>query len=187
MLYIIIGVIGFLLLIFIITSYNSLVSKRNQVKNVFGSIDVMLKKRYDLIPNLVSACKEYMEHERDILTRITELRTKAMESGQNEDMRVGYENELSKALHSLNVAVENYPDLKSNENFLQLQRSLTHVEEQIAAARRAYNSVVTDFNNAVEMFPSSIMAAIMGLKQKPVLEITEAERENVDVGGLFNE
>ncbi len=171
---------------FVITSYNSLVAKRNQVKNVFGSIDVMLKKRYDLIPNLVSSCKEYMEHERDLLTRITELRTKAMESGQNEDMRVGYDNELSKALHSLNVAVENYPNLKSNENFLQLQRSLNNVEEQIAAARRAYNAVVTNFNNAIEMFPSSIMASIMGLKQKPVLEITEAERENVNIGELFD-
>ncbi len=185
--FIIIGIITLIIIIFIISMYNTLVGKKNQVANVFGSMDAMLKKRYDLIPNLVAACKEYMKHEQKILTEITELRTQAISSENiNPDTRIGIENKLAKALGSLKVAVENYPDLKANQNFLQLQASLNEVEEQISAARRAYNAVVTDYNNAVEMFPTSMMAAIMGYKQKAVFEITEAERQNVDVNKLFN-
>lgn len=184
--YIIIGAVVIFVILIFIGMYNSLVNKRNQVKNAFGSIDTMLKKRYDLIPNLISSCKEYMQHEERLLSEITELRTQAMSDTITPEERVGIENKLNKELRTLNIAVENYPDLKANENFLQLQRSLNEVEEQISASRRAYNSAVTDYNNAVEMFPTSIMAGIMRLKQKPVFEITENERQNVDVGKLFN-
>ncbi len=184
--FIVIGAIVLLIVIIFIGMHNSLVNKRNQVENAFSSIDVMLKKRYDLIPNLVNSCKEYMKHEESLLTKVTELRTKAMESEGNPEARIGYENELGGALKSLNVAVENYPDLKANENFIQLQRTLNVSEEQISAARRTYNATVTDFNNAVEMFPSSIVAGMMKLKRKKVFEVAVQERENVDVGDLFN-
>jgi len=166
--------------------YNSLVGKKNQVTNVFASIDTLLKKRYDLIPNLISTVKTYMEHERGTLTEITELRAKATSGQLSDDDKVDLDNKISKALGGIMIAVENYPDLKANQNFLQLQGSLNEVEEQISAARRAYNASVTDYNNAVEMFPTNIMASMMSYKLKKVFEIVEAERKNVNVKDLFS-
>jgi LemA protein len=149
-----IGIVAVFVLFFIVT-YNSLVGKKNQVENAFASIDAMLKKRYDLIPNLVATVKQYAKHESGTLTEITELRAKAMSGGLSSDEQVQVNNQITKAMGGIMVAVENYPELKANENFLQLQRSLNEIEEQISAARRAYNASVTDFNNAIEMFPSS--------------------------------
>ncbi|MFH1519961.1 MAG: LemA family protein [Candidatus Omnitrophota bacterium] len=166
--------------------YNSLVGKKNQVTNVFASIDAILKKRYDLIPNLISTVKTYMEHERGTLTEITELRAKATSGQLSDDDKVELDNKISKALGGIMIAVENYPDLKANQNFLQLQGSLNEIEEQISAARRAYNTVVTDYNNAIEMFPTNLMASMMNYRFKKVFEIAEAERKNVDVKGLFS-
>ena len=166
--------------------YNSLVGKKNQVTNVFASIDTLLKKRYDLIPNLISTVKTYMEHERGTLTEITELRAKATSGQLSDDDKVDLDNKISKALGGIMIAVENYPDLKANQNFLQLQGSLNEIEEQISAARRAYNASVTDYNNAVEMFPTNIVASMMNYKLKKVFEIVEAQRKNVDVKGLFS-
>jgi len=166
--------------------YNSLVGKKNQVTNVFASIDTLLKKRYDLIPNLISTVKTYMEHERGTLTEITELRAKATSGQLSDDDKVDLDNKISKALGGIMIAVENYPDLKANQNFLQLQGSLNEIEEQISAARRAYNASVTDYNNAVEMFPTNIMASVMSYKLKKVFEIVEAERKNVNVKDLFS-
>ncbi len=166
--------------------YNGLINKRNQVENIFGSMDAMLKKRYDLIPNLVASAKEYMKHEQGVLTKITELRTKALDKNLTNDEKVEINNQLTSALSGMKVAVENYPDLKANQNFLQLQGSLNEVEEQISAARRAFNSAVTDLNNSVEMFPSSIIAKMMGLKRRQVFEISDTERQNVNVKNLFN-
>lgn len=174
------------LAIFPITLYNSLIAKKNQANNAFASVDTLLKKRYDLIPNLVSAVKTYMQHERGLLTEVTELRAKATSGQLSEDEKVDLDNKLTKAIGGIMVAVENYPDLKANENFIQLQRSLNEVEEQISAARRAYNAAVTDLNNAVEMFPTNMIAPMMGLKQRKLFEISEEERKNVDVGKLFN-
>lgn len=179
---IVVGVI----LIILIGMYNSLVGKKNQVENVFGSMDAMLKKRYDLIPNLVETVKNYMQHERGTLTEITEMRAKAVSGNLSSDDQVDLNNKLNKMLGGIMVAVENYPDLKANENFLNLQGSLNEVEEQISAARRTYNAAVTDYNNAVEMFPTNIMAGMMNYRRKQVFEIPETQRENVDVGGLFN-
>lgn len=165
--------------------YNSMVAKKNQVNNVFASVDVLLKKRYDLVPNLVSTVKTYMEHERGTLTDITEMRARAVSGQLSDDEKVDIDNKISKMIGGIMVAVENYPQLKANESFLHLQASLNEIEEQISAARRAYNATVTDYNNAVEMFPTNIVASMMGYKQKKVFEISEEERKNVDVGKLF--
>ena len=179
---IIIGAVVFILVIL----YNSLVSKKNQVTNVFASVDTLLKKRYNLISNLISTVKTYMEHERGTLTEITALRAKATSSQLSDDDRVELDNKISKALGGIMIAVENYPDLKANQSFLKLQGSLNETEEQISAARRAYNAAVTDYNNAIEMFPINMLASAMNYKLKKVFEIAEVERKNVDVKGLFN-
>ena len=166
--------------------YNSLINKKNQVENAFGGMDAQLKKRYDLIPNLVSSVQTYMKHEADTLTQITDLRTKALSGDISDDQKVDLDNMITSKLGGIMVAVENYPDLKASENFNQLQRSLNEVEEQISASRRAYNATVTSYNNSVEMFPTNIIAGMMNMKHKNVFEIPDSERENVDVGELFN-
>lgn len=183
--FIILGIIGFLLIMAVLT-YNNLVGARNQVENAFGSIDVMLKKRYDLIPNLVETAKAYMKHERETLTSITELRTRAMSPSVSSDEKVQLENQISGMMKSVMVAVENYPELKASEQFTMLQRSWNETEEQISAARRNYNASVTSYNNAVEKFPSNIFASMFGHKRKFVLEIPEAERQNVSAKAMFN-
>jgi LemA protein len=183
--FIILGIIGFLLIMAVVL-YNNLVGARNQVENAFGSIDVMLKKRYDLIPNLVETAKAYMKHEKDTLTGITELRTKAMSPTATSDEKIQLENQISGMMKSVMVAVENYPELKASEQFTMLQRSWNETEEQISAARRNYNASVTSYNNAVEKFPSNIFASIFGHKRKSVLEIPEVERQNVSAKAMFN-
>lgn len=165
--------------------YNGLIRKKNEVDNAFGGIDAQLKKRYDLIPNLISAVKQYMTHERDLLTKVTELRGKAMSGNVNTEDKIDLDNQITGVMKGIMVAVENYPDLKSNTNFLNLQRTMNEVESQISAARRAYNAAVTDFNNGVQMFPSSIMAGMMKLSTKKVFEIPDVQRENVNVEKLF--
>ena len=183
--FIILGIIGFLLIMAVVI-YNNLVGARNQVENAFGSIDVMLKKRYDLIPNLVETAKAYMKHEKDTLTGITELRTRAMSPTASTDEKVQLENQISGMMKSVMVAVENYPELKASAQFTMLQRSWNETEEQISAARRNYNASVTSYNNAVEKFPSNIFASIFGHKRKSVLEIPETERQNVSAKAMFN-
>lgn len=127
-----------------------------------------------------------MQHEQKTLTDITELRSKAVAGNLSDNEKVNLNNKISKAMSGIMVAVENYPDLKANTNFLQLQGTLNEIEEQISAARRAYNSSVTDYNNAIEMFPTNIVASIMNYKLKKLFEISEQERQNVNVGNLFN-
>jgi LemA protein len=178
-------VIGFVIIV-IVLIYNNLVGARNQVENAFGSIDVMLKKRYDLIPNLLETVKAYMKHEKETLTGITELRTKALAGNISTDEKIQLENQISGMMKSIMVAVENYPDLKASEQFTMLQRSWNETEEQISAARRSYNASVTSYNNAVEKFPSSIFASMFGHKRKPVFVIVEAERQNISAKALFN-
>jgi LemA protein len=172
-------------LVAVVVVYNSLIGKRNRVDQAFASIDVMLKKRYDLIPNLVASVEKYMVHERELLTEITELRTRAVSGDLTPSQRVAAENQINTALGRLMVSVENYPDLKANQNFVQLQRSLNEVEEQISAARRAYNAAATDFNNAIQMFPGTLFAGPMGLSRRDLFEASAVERENVDVRSLF--
>lgn len=169
----------------LILIYNSLVGKKNAVENAFGSIDVYLKKRYDLVPNLVAAVREYMKHEAGTLERITALRARAADPNLSTDEKVSLNNELGAALGGIRVAVEAYPQLKANENFMQLQRSLNEIEEQLAATRRSFNAAVTDFNNAVEMLPTNLMARVMGYRRQALFETPEVERANVNVGQLF--
>lgn len=178
---IIIGVIS-LALIFM---YNNLIAHKNQVENIFASVDAVLKKRYDLIPNLVASVQEYMEHEKKTLENITKWRSSAMKPGISDEQKIQLDQQISGALGSIMVAVENYPDLKANENVMHLQHTLAEVEAQISAARRAYNQTVTDYNNAIEMFPMFYMANMMNYKRKAVFEISEAERQNVNVKDLF--
>lgn len=178
---IVVGIIG---LVFVLM-YNSLISKKNQVDNIFAGLDAVLKKRYDLLPNLVASVQEYTAHEKTTLEKITTLRSEAMQQGIKRDTLVALDNQLTQALSGLMLSVENYPDLKANENFLHLQHTLNELEEQISAARRAYNQSVTDYNNAIEMFPTNIMASFMKLEQKTVFAIMESERKNVDVKNLF--
>lgn len=186
MVLIIIGALALIFILSIVGTYNSLINKKNQVENAFGGIDTQLKKRYDLIPNLVATVKEYAKHEKSVLENITELRSKAVSGNLSTDEKVDIDNQISKAVSGLMVAVESYPDLKANENFIHLQRNMTEIESQISASRRAYNSAITDYNNGVESFPSSIIAGFMKLTRKPVFEIPQVQRENVDVSNLFN-
>ena len=178
------GAIALVIIIFVIM-YNSLISKKNDVNNSFATIDAMLKKRYDLIPNLIATVKTYMKHENDTLVKISELRSKAVSGSLSSDEKIEVDNMISKSVRGIMVAVENYPDLKANQNFIGLQNSLNEIEEQISAARRAYNASVTDLNNAVEMFPTNIIAGMMSLKRRQLFEISEQERKNVDVANLF--
>ena len=169
-----------------IVLYNGLIRKKNEVDNAFGGIDVQLKKRYDLIPNLVATVQQYATHEKRLLQKVTELRAQALSDKLSNNEKVVLDNQMSGALRNLMVSVENYPDLKANENFLNLQRNLNEVESQISAARRAYNAAVTSFNNGIETFPGNIMAGMMGLNRKQVFETLKTERENVIVKNLFN-
>ena len=178
-------IVAGLILLSIVFMYNTLISKKNQVENIFAGLDAILKKRYDLLPNLVASVKEYMVHERITLEKITELRTKALGENLDNATKIALEKQLSSMLGNLMVAVENYPTLKANENFLHLQGTLNELEEQISAARRAYNQSVTDYNNAIEMFPTNFMANLMKLERKEVFSIPSSERANVDVKNLF--
>jgi len=179
--------IGVLVVLFLVVIglYNSLVRRKNDVENAFASVDVMLKKRYDLIPNLVETVKNYMKHEKSLLTELTALRTQAVSGEISDDERVALENKITKGISGIMVAVENYPDLKASQNFLQLQAAWNEAEEQISASRRAFNAAVTTFNNKVETFPSNIMAGIMGYKRRTLFEIPEVERQNVHAKNLF--
>ncbi len=169
------------LVIILFLMYNTLIGRKNRVEMAFGGIDAQLKKRYDLIPNLVAAVASYMEHERGTLNELTALRTRALTPDLGTDEKVDIDNLISKALSGVMISVENYPQLRAVDTFVQLQRSLNEVEEQLSAARRHYNSAVTDYNNGVEMLPTNILAEMMGYQRKRVFEVAEAQRENIDV------
>jgi LemA protein len=178
--------LGVLTLIAILM-YNSLIGKKNQVDNIFAGVDAVIKKRFDIIPNLVASVSQYMEHEKSTLEKVTEYRAQAMKPGISDEAKIALDAKLTSALGAINIAMEAYPDLKANENVMHLQRSLNEIEEQISAARRAYNQAVTDLNNAIEMFPTNLMAGWMNLQRRAVFEITTNERQNVDVRALFNQ
>lgn len=175
-------------LVFIIAFflYNSLIGKKNEVENAMGGLDAQLKQRYDLIPNLVAAVKQYMQHESGVLEKIVELRSQVMKKNVRLEDKQELNAEISKSLAGIMVQVEQYPDLKANTNFQELQKTLYEVEQNIAASRRFYNAAVTEFNNGVEMFPTNFLAKMMGLKRKDVFNIPEVERKNVSVQNLFD-
>ena len=162
-----------------ISLYNNLVKLRNNRENAFANIDVQLKQRHDLIPQLVATVKGYATHEREVLQRVTEARTAAMSATTIND-KVVAENALSNALAGLIVSLEAYPDLKANQNFLQLQGEISDVENKLAAVRRFFNSATRELNNAVETFPSNLFAKMFGFKREPMFEVPQAERADYD-------
>jgi len=173
-----------ILTIYVIATYNGLVRLRNGAKKSFATIDVMLKKRHDLVPNLIASVKQLMKHETSLFQSITELRTAAINSSGIQ--RADTEAQLGAALGQLTVSMENYPELKSDRSVMQLQASLNEVEEQIGASRTAYNAAVTRFNTKLESFPSSLIGKMFGFVAKDLFETSAAERGNVNVGELFN-
>jgi LemA protein len=181
----IIIIVAVVILAVVVGIYNGLIGSRNRADQAFASVDVMLKKRYDLIPNLVASVEKYMVHERELLSELTELRARAASGDLTQAQRAEAERQLDAGLGRLMVSVESYPDLKANQNFLQLQGSLNEVEEQISAARRAYNAAVTDYNNAIQMLPGSLLAGPMGMSRRELFEAGAVERQNVDVRGMF--
>ena len=178
-------VIAGIIVLFGVGMYNALIGKKNAIKNVFGAVDTLLKKRYDLIPNLVGSVQSYMKHEQEILTEVTRLRAEALSGNLSDEKKMELDQKMSKAIGGIMVAVENYPSLEANENFMQLQRTLNEVEEQTFRRAPRVNAAVTDYNNAVEMFPTKVMAQIMNYRTKRVFSIDSAERESVDVHELF--
>jgi LemA protein len=174
---IVIAVIIVMLIVFIIGIFNSLVRLRNQVNNAWSQIDVQLKRRHDLIPNLVETAKGYMQHERGTFEAITNARSKAMGANNVNDASKA-EGALTEALSKFMLVVENYPDLKANQNFLSLQETLTSTENKIAFARQGYNDQVLFFNNKTEMFPSNVIAGMFNFTKRDFFEIeNEAERQ----------
>lgn len=169
---------------YVIFSYNEIIRCKNETDNAFGSIDAMLKKRYDLIPNLVETVKQYMLHEATVLQEVTRLREKSFQPLSTEE-KIEVHNVIDKNLHRVLVAVENYPDLKASQNFLKLQASWNETEEQISAARRFYNTAVTDYNNSIQVFPANFMAKWLGYIPMNVLTIEVSERRNPDAKTLF--
>lgn len=168
-----------------VSYYNSFVSKRNMVEQSYSTIDVFLKKRHDLVPNLVATVQQYMKHEGETLTRIAQLRSRILDPKADTEAKVSADNEMGHLIGNIMLQVENYPDLKSNLNFTELQTSLESMEEQLTASRRAYNASVTNFNTSIEMFPGNIVAGMFGFKRRSVLETPEAERRAPDVKALF--
>lgn len=175
MIWIILGVVV-LLIFYVVLMYNGLVRKRNRVREAWADIDVQLKRRHNLIPNLVDAVKGYMTHEREVLEKVTETRASVMKAGNREDVEKG-ENMLSDALKSLFAVAENYPDLKASTNFLELQRELSDTENKIQASRRFYNGNVRDYNIGIESVPTNIIAGVFSFSREELFKIeVEAER-----------
>lgn len=164
----------------IIAIYNGLIRLKNRVDEAWSDISVQLKRRYDLIPNLVSTVKGYAAHEKEVFEKVTEARTRAMGAGTAGD-KAQAENMLSGALKSLFAVAEAYPDLKANQNFLELQRELTDTEDKIQAARRFYNGNVRDLNTKIEIFPSNIIASMLHFTKREFFGIDEGEKEPVKV------
>lgn len=178
---IVIAAIVVLVVIAVVAFYNSLVRARNNVKESYSTMDVYLKKRYDLIPNLVETVKGYAKHEKDTLTKVIEARNMAMNSETVGD-KAKNENMLSSTLKSMFALSENYPALQANTNFMDLQKQLQQIESEIAQSRKYYNAVVKDFNNKIEVFPSNIIASMFKFKPADMFEVENAEeKKNINV------
>jgi LemA protein len=176
---IIILVVVAVLALWAVGIYNNLVKLRNNRENAFANIDVQLKQRHDLIPQLVATVKGYATHEKEVLMRVTEARTAAMGARTVND-KIAAENTLSTALSGLRVSLEAYPELKANQNFLQLQGEISDVENKLAATRRFFNSTTRELNNAVQTFPSNLLAGMFGFRREPMFEIPQADRATLD-------
>lgn len=183
----IIGVVGaaILLVLIYISMRNRLIGLKNKVDYANGAVDAMFKQRYDLIPNLVAAVKQYMQHESGLLEKLVQLRSQAQVPNLDEHSRNEINSQIDQAIKTFNITVENYPDLKASEQFSKLQASLNECEGQLAAARRTYNAAIMTYNNAVEMFPTSMVASRMGYTVKEMIKATQTEQQNPNVGNLF--
>ena len=181
---IIIAAIFLLPIVYVVLTYNTLVALRNHIRDAWGNIDTELKRRYDLIPNLVATVKGYAAHEKEIFERVTELRTQCMANQGRPNNQASDENLLVAALQKLLVVVENYPQLKADKNFLQLQQELVETEDRIQAARRFFNGNVRDYRNKCETFPSSIIAGAFGFESHDYFNVPPSVREvpNADFG-----
>ena len=158
------------IVLILVSVYNRLVKLRNHRENAFADIDVQLKQRYDLIPQLVETVKGYAKHEKETLARVIELRNQAV-AATSIDGKIAAENQLSSVLAGLKVTLEAYPDLKANQNFLQLQEEMSDIENKLASVRRFFNSATKEFNNAVETFPSNIIAGMFGFSKAPMFDL----------------
>ena len=174
---IIVGIIILLPFVYVILTYNTLVALRNHISDAWGNIDTELKRRYDLIPNLVTTVKGYAAHEKEVFERITQLRAQCMANRGAAHEQAVSENELVGALKKLLAVVENYPQLKADQNFLELQRELVNTEDRIQAARRFFNGNVRDYRNKCETFPSSIIAGMFGFEKKDYFNVAPSVRE----------
>jgi LemA protein len=175
---IVIGIIV-LIVIWIISLYNGLVRLRNRRENAFADIDVQLRQRHDLVPQLVETVKGYASHEKELLLKVTEARTAAMSATAIDDKIVA-EQQLTAALQGLKVQVEAYPDLKANQNFLQLQEELSDIENKLAASRRFFNGATTEYNNAVESFPGNLVARNFGFKREIMFDLGTDNRKTME-------
>ena len=176
--WIIIGVVG-ILLIWMIAIYNKLVSLRNNRENAFADIDVQLKQRHDLIPQLIATVKGYAKQEENVLTKVTQARNKAMSAGTVND-KIAAEVALSGAMSQFSMQMEAYPDLKSNQNFMQLQNEMSDIENKLAAVRRYFNSATKELNNGVQKFPSNVLAGIFKFGEEPYFDLGIVHREELD-------
>ncbi len=181
----IIAIVIWVLILFAIVVYNSLIGAKNSVEESSSAIDTMFQNRYDLIPNLVEVVKQYASHEKTLLEWVTKLRSSAMSGQEMTKEKLAGENALSGTLKSIFALGENYPDLKANENFINLQNEWTNIEENLQAARRAYNAAVKFLNNKKEMFPSNLIASMMTFKEYPLFEAEEEAKETLDAKDLF--
>ena len=176
---IIILIVVVLLALWAISIYNNLVKLRNNRENAFANIDVQLKQRYDLVPQLVATVKGYAEHEKEVFQRVTEARSAAMSATTIND-KMAADNALTNALAGLKVSLEAYPELKANQNFLQLQGEISDIENKLAAVRRYFNSATRELNNAVQTFPSNLFANMFGFKKEPMYEVPQEQRDNYE-------
>lgn len=178
MVFIVIGILV-LIALWIISLYNGLVRLRNRRQNAFADIDVQLRQRHDLVPQLVETVKGYAGHEKDLLIKITEARTAAI-TATGIDAKIAAEQQLSSALAGLKVQVEAYPDLKANQNFLQLQEELSDIENKLAASRRFFNGATTEYNNAVESFPGNLVARNFGFAKEVMFDLGTDTRKQME-------
>ncbi len=177
---ILIGVVFFLPIVYVVLTYNTLVALRNHLRDAWGNIDTELKRRYDLIPNLIATVKGYAAHEKEIFERVTQLRAQCLASRGPVQQQAVNETQLVVALQQLLGVVENYPQLKADQNFLELQKELVNTEDRIQAARRFFNGNVRDYRNKCETFPSSIIASAFGFQREDYFQVSPSVREVPD-------
>jgi len=186
---IIITVIAAIVILGIYSIYASVIKKKNKVAEAFSSINVQLKKRYDLIPNILTIANKFMDHEKGLMEEVTQLRTKAVSLPNdinNAGQKLALDAEIKSKMGQITVAMENYPQLKSDQTMISAMQTYNEVEEHIAAARRFFNSAVLELNNAVEIFPSSIFAAMLGVKKQEFFQVAEVETQPVNAADFFN-